>query len=275
MVRVFDFLGSADIGKHYKYRLRVAMRDPNYPENQDYPGRRDSRMMPAPENRELHHEVYARIAKLRAKEDKLIEDSKKKDVFKLRSLRMTEWSQPSSAVFNARPFEVFLGDVDAAKGTAKLVQSTLVGFSTTAKNRSGAFIGNEVSDAMRGTMLGGYNLAVDVITPITKMLKKADPPQTIAPGAVVVDMRGGVNLAGSSKDDPLASASEIMVLRNDGSIVISNSLDDQMLYRMYSFQEEIDASKKAAAGGGYGPGGGMGGPGGGMGGPGGGMGGEG
>jgi hypothetical protein len=260
MIRTYDFLTPRDVGKSYRYRMRVTMRDPNYPENQDYSPavfKRAHVQLPSPQNRELHHEVYDRITKLRATDDKLIEDNKAKNVYKARTMRYTDWSQPSPPARYTRPSEAFLGEVLVAGDRigAKLVVTQLLSNS----KYPGAVVATEVAAAERGHVLGieaGKN-PVEFIAPTNKVVKKLDN-QSVLPGQVVVDIRGGTKLAGDGKDDPLLSTGEVMLIRPDYSIIISNTFDDQFLYRMYSFQDDHDAAKKNTNQGGMGGMGGMG-----------------
>ncbi len=240
MVRVYDFLKWDDIGKEFRYRIRITMRDPNYPENQDYydrpaPDVPISTHFPAPSNEELKQEVYERVASIRSKEDPVIADAIQKKTFKYRARRTTQWSAPSDPITVARPIEVFAGEIErTGGGTAKMVVAQLA----TNSRIPGAVMASVVS-AQRGNVLGTPPANLDLIAPTTKEIKQIEKAP-LATGAVLVDWRGGSRLSGYSKDDPMLSEGEAMVLRPDGTLVFSSDLDDQMLYRMYSFQDEIE-----------------------------------
>lgn len=241
MVRVYDFLDFKDVGKIFKYRMRVAMRDPNYPENQDYYGNQFARFassyLPPPSSEELAHEVYERVTELKRQEDKQITEALEKKVYKARAMRFTAWSEPSQPVAVASPVEAFAGLVDP-KGVAKLAVAQL----SRRNELPGAVMATEL-EVKRGSLLGIPQSKIDFIAPTTKVIKRMDKFSTLT-GAVVVDMRGGQPLAGhSAKDDPQTAEGEIMIVRPDGSLLFSSDWDDQFLYRMYTFQDDIEASK--------------------------------
>jgi hypothetical protein len=252
MVRVYDFLKFDDIGRIFRYRMRIAMRDPNYPENQDYVDR--ASYLTAPGNDELKHEVYERVSSLRRAEDKEITDALEKKIYRARTLRYTQWSEPSGPVAVVRPVELFAGEVEPrGGGTATVVVAQL----STSSALPGAFIASELT-VQKGNLLGNPATNQDIIAPTTKKIKRVEKVPLVT-GAVVVDIRGGNPLAGhNNRDDPMLAEGEVMVLRPDGSVFISSDLDDQFLYRMYSFQDEKEDAKSTSAGGrgsGFDPGG--------------------
>ncbi|MBX3421630.1 MAG: hypothetical protein KF752_08750 [Pirellulaceae bacterium] len=226
MVRVFDFLKAQDRGRTFRYRMRLTMRDPNYPENQ--------LEIPAPRPEELDHTVLERVHKLQLAEDKVVDESIKQGKLRLRTRLLTDWSQPSDPVVVTQTTEAFVGELDPAKG-AKIVAGQLVG------DPPGAVLTADIEGAQRGNVLGSPLAHRDFIVPTTKVIKRVE--QSVLPGLVLVDMRGGTPLAGARRDDPLTSTSEVMILRPDGSVQFSNSYDDQLLYRMYTYQDEKEAAK--------------------------------
>lgn len=242
MVRAYDFLDAKSRGRSFRYRMRIAMRDPNYPENQDYADQTENRnrpaFYPAPTPDQLEGEVLERVALLRQKEDKEIEVAKKDNKFKARSLLYTQWSQPSQPVFVTQPVEFFVGDIDT-KG-AKAVVTQMVA------SPPSVVLAAELEGLQRGAVLGSIKAERDFVVPTTKIVKRVEA--AVAPGAILIDYRGGVPLAGDRKDDPMTSNVEAMALRSDGSIAFSNSLDDQMLYRMYSFKDEKESAEATPVG---------------------------
>jgi len=250
MVRVYDFLKFEDVGRTFRYRMRIAMRDPNYPENQDYYGSKyAATVLPPPSNDELSHEVYERVSALKRQENKMIEEAVDKKVYKARSMRYTPWSEPSPPVLVATPVEAFAGDIDP-KGVATLAIAHLY----RGQNMPGAIIAREVT-AQRGSLLGATQTNMDFISPTVKVVKQAEK-YSLLTGAVVVDMRGGQPLSGhSEKDDPQTAEGEAMILRSDGSLLFTSDLDDQFLYRMYTFQDDKEAAKTRQTAGGRGGGG--------------------
>ena len=266
MVRMYDFFNSKDapVGKTYRYRMRIIMRDPNYPENQDYNKavyKTAPIPLPPPDNRELDHDVYIRVSKLKDVDDKAIEDSKKKNAYKARTMRFTDWSEPSAPVTVTPPNSAFIGDIAPNSGDRPPVAKVAVTQMSGNPKFPGAVLSAEVN-AERGSVLGvepNNKTPLEIIAPTNKIVKKVEG-QSVMPRQVVIDIRGGALLQGNSKDDPLMTNGEIMIMRADGSLIISNKQDDEFLYRMYTFQD--DKEKKAEP---QGSGGMMGGEGGGMG----------
>ncbi|MFO0940267.1 MAG: hypothetical protein U0930_05815 [Pirellulales bacterium] len=260
MIRVYDFLKAGDIGKVFRYRIRVKMRDPNYPENQDYNPtvyKTAPQPLPAPENRELDHEVFLRVSKLREADDKVIEENRKKKVYKARTMRLTDWSEPSAPVRVNERSEAFVGEVAGG-----VIKNMVVAVPSTDSRAPGAVFAADIA-ADKGSVLGfeaSARTPLEFIAPTTKLVKKLEG-KSVLPRQVVVDIRGGQQLLGfKPKDDELLSTGEAMIMRPDGSIIISNTMDDHFLWRMYSFKDDKD-EKPAAGSGGMG-GGSMGGSGG-------------
>ncbi len=260
MVRCYDFLTQRDVGKIFCYRLRLVMRDPNYPEQAYIP-------RPAPNT--LKDEVWARVAPLIAKEDQAI----KADPKAVRTYRYTDWSQPSPPARVEMPSDVLAGDVEfdgpkSFKVDGQTVSLTVkepkgVVVTTTMDWNTGAMFAVE-SDVRRGTVLA-EKADIELVVPSSRLVKiKKDQP--IDARSTVVDIRGGKPLAGDSRDDPLKDIGEMLILNRDGSVEATNEFDDMFLYRMYKFADEHEMAEKmaapaagAAGGAGYGGGGGYGG----------------
>ncbi|GIW98112.1 MAG: hypothetical protein KatS3mg111_1445 [Pirellulaceae bacterium] len=241
MVRCYDFLPLQQFGKVYRYRVRLILRDPNYPE---------SNRIQAPAPNELKDDVWQRVAKLMAKD----QAAKQKNPDAPRSMEfITEWSEPSPPVYVRAPFEVFTGEIDfqgpqvfnvdgraiavtTTEPTAKLVAGAM-DFST------GAMVPIALERVRRGAVLNDKQ-DVEVIDPATRVVKKKEDV-VVETFATVVDMRGGEKLEVYSNDDPQRAIGEIMVLHRDGRIEVSTEMDDLFYYRMYTFQEEKEAAEKS------------------------------
>lgn len=244
MVRCYDMLNPAkDYAKVFRYRIRVVMRDPNYPED---------RFLPRPPNNTLKEEVYARVGPLIAKDDAEI----KKNPKAMRSLRKTDWSQPSPPTRVEIPIEVLAGDVvfdgarsfEAEDKIYSLTVSEPTGsvVATTMDGATGARFAFE-QEVRRGSVLAD-KADVDLIDPTTRIIKvKKD--QSIDSRATVVDIRGGKPLAGDSRDDPLKDIGEMLILNRDGSVTVTSEFDDTFLYRMYTFADEHEAAEKSGSSG--------------------------
>lgn len=265
MVRCFDMLpvNINQIQKVYRYRIRLIMRDPNYPEDRFIP-------MPAPSD--LKPDVWARVAPVMKADDERIEKNDKA----IRTLLYTDWSEPSPPVAVKAPFEVFAGNVEF--DGPRVFETTNAKFVVANKEaqadvvvtamdfKTGAMFALE-SSVKRGSVLS-MNDDVDFIVPETKIVK-VGKDYNLDSQATIADIRGGEPLAGYSKDDPQKTAGELMILHRDGRIEFSNSFDDTFLFRLYNFADEKEAAEKAGQtnmGGGYGQGGEGGGYGGGYGG---------
>ncbi len=251
MVRMYDFFNPKEtpVGRTFRYRMRIIMRDPNYPENQDYNKavyKAAPMPLPAPDNRELDHDVYIRVSKLREADNKAIEEFKKKNAYKARTMRFTDWSEPSPPVTVTPPNSAFIGDVAANNGDRAPV-ATKVAITQISGNPKfpGAVLAAELTNVERGSVLGlepNNKVPLEIIAPTNKIVKKVDG-QAVLPRQVVVDIRGGVPLQvqGNFKDDPLMTNGEIMIMRADESIIISNKQDDEFLYRMYTYQDDKES----------------------------------
>lgn len=241
MVRCYDMLSPADFAKVFRYRIRVVMRDPNYPEN---------RLLPRPAPDTLKDEVYARVAPLIVKDDAAV----KRDPTAMRSLRYTDWSQPSPPARVDRPVEVLVGEVnfDGPRSfelegkvyTLTLNEPTGSVVATTMDGKTGArFAVRE--EVRRGSMLAD-KADVELIVPSTRIVKVMKD-QAIDARSTVVDIRGGKPLAGDTRDDPLKDIGEMLILSRDGSISVTNEFDDTFLYRMYTFADEHEAAEKSGS----------------------------
>lgn len=263
MIRCFDMnINSGDIGKVYRYRIKVIMRDPNYPEDPKIP-------MPAPNT--LGDDVWARVGPLMEKDDAAIEKNPKHK----RKMLETDWSEPSAPVLVRAPVEVFAGEVDFEGPSTYVDQQNVVSLVrkepqatviATKMDKNGAFLVVE-QKVRRGSVINSTKkVDIDFVVPSTRVIKTREDVNFVS-GATIADIRGGVALEGDSRDDPQSSGGEMMILYPDGRVEINNDFDDMFVYRMYTFADEKEALEKSAtAGAGMGDDGGMyggGGPGGG------------
>lgn len=256
MVRCYDFLSQRDLSKVFRYRIRLIMRDPNYPEIASIP-------RPAPNS--LEDKVWARVAPLITKEDQAV----KADPKAMRTPRFTDWSEPSPPARAELPANILAGDVEFDGPKSFTVEGQTVSLTvkeprgnvvaTTMDWTTGAMFAYE-SDVRRGSVLV-EKADVELIVPSSRLVKiKKDQP--IDTRSTIVDIRGGKPLAGDSRDDPLKDIGEMMILKRDGSVHVTNEFDDMFLYRLYRFADEHEMAEKmsaGAAGGGAGMGAGYGG----------------
>lgn len=260
MVRFYDRLSPQDIGKIYRYRIQLVMDDPNYPEN---PSALDAS--------QLESAAFKRVNEQRRKDEpkkKAIEEQfakqKQKNLFSkpdYRTLRLTPWSEASDLVRVERPMDLVLGEVKpqkylpfdsgklqvpGAEPSAKMVvaeldmQGLAPGTLPTA-----AMLPMSIDKAIvRGALLGQTKKEIEVVHPVTKIVKLVKSPKPIQTSATVVDIRGAESLSNSAADDPLTDAGEMMVITSDGSVTVLNEWDDMFHYRMYLFSDEKEAAEK-------------------------------
>lgn len=255
MIRFFDMLKGEHLGKVFRYRVRLVMRDPNYPERS--PQNPELDRFPAPSPSSLEQAVFTRVSELRRKDDAAFANDKKAR----RTMRNTDWSEASPAVQIQGKYEVFAGvgvetgpspkrpvsAVEQGPGelVANLVATKMIGV-------GGARFASTFSDVRRGAMLNhpvvaNKKVTYEFVVPTTKVIKKAED-LPLAIGSTVVDIRGGDELAASDKrNDPLYSSGEVMVLMQDGSVQFTNDLDDTFYYRMYTFADEKEEANNAGS----------------------------
>jgi len=266
MLRFYDMLTDKDLGKAFRYRVRLIMRDPNYPERIRGRDQVDRDLIPAPQPSSLQKTVFDRVSDLR----KIDDEASKANNKARRKMLETAWSEPSQPVRISARFEAFAGlgfdtssnpRPSAVAGDSEAnVVATLTDIAT------GVTYAKNFGDAKRGTVLNGKKEVIDFVVPANRVVKKRE--LQLSTNNIVVDMRGGEELGASSKrdGDPLAASGEVMLMLGDGSIYFTNDVDDTFEYRMYTFADEHEAAKRMSANGGMG---GMGGEGGMMGGEGG------
>jgi hypothetical protein len=259
MLRFYDMLTPQEIGKTYRYRVRLIMRDPNYPERikrRIKPGEFVDYEIPAPQPSTLQKEVFDRVAEQR----KIDDTAYKADSKARRKMLETAWSEASSPVRISARVDAFAGlgfdpasnpRPSAVSGDA---EANLV--ATSMDTATGVTYSKAFGDARRGSVLNS-NLAskkevVEFVIPANRIVKRRE--LQFMSNSVVVDMRGGEELAASSKrdGDPLAASGEVMMMLGDGSVQISNDIDDTFEYRMYTFADEHENAKKMGANGGMG-----------------------
>ena len=104
-------------------------------------------------------------------------------------------------------------------------------------------------DAKRGSVLNSKKENLEFVVPASRVVKHRE--LQFSSNSIVVDMRGGEELGASSKrdGDPLAAGGEVMVLLGDGSMQITNDIDDTFQYRMHTFADEHEAAKRMGSNG--------------------------
>lgn len=241
MIRFFDF--TAQVGKSYRYRVRVMMEDPNRP--------LDKTAEPNP--RILDQAVVDRLAKVNAADEEYQKaNGKPRRTYWLQ----TEWSDPSNVVAVVAP-EYFAGGGATGARSTKLATA---GPSVEIDEAKGKVVtvvwdprrATEVPaerEVLRGAFLDFTDKA-DVLQPLTLQIK------TIAEfnfdtEAFVADLRGGESLLldvdkTTKEEKPLPVPGEYLVVDGDGRLIVCNEVDDAEEFRRLLF---IEDSPSPAAGG--------------------------
>jgi len=250
LVRFYDF----DIkpGHVYRYRIRLVMEDPNNPEDRTLD----------PDLSILKNEVFTRVVGQRTEDDK--KPANKEGVKPRTFYRYTEWSVPSAPAYAPNPGVFANGVVEISKRTMKVTASdnkeTTLEVDSSARGHVGSIVfadwdntlGVDVPtqyEAQKGSVLffNPKDKEPEIVDPVRKSVKKLKGykmDQAIA----VVDVRGGDNLAhNDDRTDRLTFSGEMLVFRNDGSLAVSDELDDQNAFRMFTFADEKEQADKAAA----------------------------
>lgn len=264
LIRFYDF--DVKPGHIYRYRIRLVIEDPNYPEDRTLD----------PDLSILKNEVFTRVVGQRSEDEK---KAANKDGEKPRTFyRFTDWSQPSAPAYAPNPGMFANGEIAISKRTMTVTgadnKSTTIEVDSSARGHLGnvvfadwdAALGIDVPtmyEAQKGTVLF-YNTRdkePEIVDPVTKEVKKYKGYK-MTEGISVVDVRGGENLAhNDDRQDRLTFSGEMLLFRNDGTLIVSDELDDQDNFRMFTFADEKEqADKAAAAPAGGGLGGGIGSP---------------
>jgi hypothetical protein len=260
MLRFYDMLTQLDVGKAFRYRVRLIMRDPNYPER-DVKNERD--YLPAPQPSSLQPEVFARVSEIRKKDEAAYETDKKAR----RTMLKTEWSEPSQPVRISARYDAYAGlGYDPAanpRPSAVIAEAAANIVATVTDLANGVTYARNFIDARRGSVLNsGKKEIVEFVVPASRVIKKRE--LAFASNSLVCDMRGGEELGASNKrdGDPLAASGEVMVLLGDGTVQITNDIDDSFEYRLYTFADEHETAQRSTGSGSMGGMGGEGGEGG-------------
>ncbi|MEQ8791234.1 MAG: hypothetical protein RIC55_33540 [Pirellulaceae bacterium] len=238
LVRFYDL--TAKRGQSYVYRVKVFLRDPNNP----MPGKavgadvgenaRDFN----PDNVGLGHPAVPE----RALDEQILDKVKTRREAGQYYIA-TEYSQPSPAVrVPELPQRLLAGAVQAPRYTPlkeggrvlrKGGEATADVLAVTWSDEFGIFIPG-VTTAYHGSLLN-FTDDADVLHPLRMTLKELKG-HFFETDAVVLDMRGGVNLGTSSK--PLYTPGEVLILDRDGNLIVRNELDDAETYRRQLFIED-------------------------------------
>ncbi len=264
LIRFFDT--TVKPGASYRYRVRLIMYDPNFPEYE----------MISPKNINLKPDALARVQDLKTKE---LPD--KENFNKRKSGRITDWSIPSEIVTAAPTATVF------AKGAEK--PSFIVGpdgeyFESTPlrsevvladRNRSIYFSIKDKDPVNRGHVFHIDNAkinkdGIEFVDPVNKVLKLTKPIDKKQPAiqlklpsvqVTVVDILGGYPLKMNTSKDLLPAGTEVVSFdASTGQLIISREYEDYTDFGMIAAPDKPaigplgGGGGSAAAAGGMGPG---------------------
>lgn len=231
LIRFFD--NTVTKGASYRYRVRVLMYDPNFPEYEAM----------APKSIQLKPEALSRVQDLR---QSIQPDSRTQ---KRLSARPSDWSAPSDVLVAITPTPVYAGEFDSkavaytrVQGTGEFVPSKNPKWNMVILNRIG-FVGfplHEKEAVGRGHVFYGNDRpnkeGVEFVNPASKLIKipkekrKTPRPPIATPPTIVVsvvDVGGGVPLASASNRDDLRTGGEIVSFdASTGQLVVSREFDD-------------------------------------------------
>ncbi len=265
LVRFFDF--DAEPGKKYRYRIRLALEDPNNSPNagQEVP------------LRHLDATALKRVQQQRASEADLIpkykalkyeDEDAKAEAHREACQITTDWSEATNVValpsldrFYAGnvprndPKSIKLGNGETLTYQSGEIQGTLLPVAFDPEHAVHVPCARSV---LRGSVLN-FTANANVAHPIS-MLIKSMPDYDFRLNALVVDIRGGERLPGNTRD-PLLSPAEFAVIDANGEFIVQSELDDMDEFRKFTYYEEDTPATDGSGGmGGMGGGGGAGAP---------------
>jgi hypothetical protein len=208
-VRFYDF--EAKPNRIYRYRVRLLMYDPNFPEA--------ASIQPRSSSLDVGTGTLKRVQELLDKEKKEIDGRKTGDgkpPYKRNAFRPTAWSEASPAIATVRTMEGYLGEpkmVYSADRDRKIYEASAPRAEMVVSEWDS---NNAISVPRKETVVRGYvfgmpnrdggkEVPFEIIHPITKLLKNLD----LKEGknlATVIDLAGFVNLESKvPKDSHLKS----------------------------------------------------------------------
>ena len=232
LVRFYDV--NVTPGKIYKYRVRLLMYDPNYPEWEFL----------KPASSTLALDALKRVQKLQSEEPKPTvskDPSQTAVVAKRKSRRETEWSAPSEPVLTVKPASVYI-----AKGEEK-AECVLVEFvdierekGVIEKDRSVYVPRKEIAErglvfGTPGRAKGGKEAPIAIIHPVKKVSKALKDFRT-KNLVTIIDYKGYALLQlGSASKDPIKTGMEAVSFDPaTGQLTVSREFDNFTDFHMFT-----------------------------------------
>ncbi len=249
LLRFVDF--AVNLNRVYRYRVRLALEDPNYPRAKSL----------APRTSDLKTQVGDRVQVLEAADADAIAKLAPGKKHERSSKQYTPWSKESSPVVTHKPVELYsskaVGSWTVMKtpnGKSEVSVETMplkaaIVYAEWSPDLS-LLVPHKKNEVERGTVLSGIAYVgstsnpepgLDAIHPVSKVIKwvkdfKFSNPVTIA------DIRGGQPLAAEKRGkdkDPLPSGGEVVAYDPlTGELVISREFESTLPYQMLGFTHE-------------------------------------
>jgi hypothetical protein len=260
MVRFFDF--DAKTNRSYRYRVRLLMYDPNFPEA--------ASVQPSSSSLDVASGTLKRVQELLDKERKANESVSDKDGAKpyvRKSSRATAWSEPSSPIATVRTSEGFLGEpklfytADKESRTYEASPPRADMVIAEWDSKMAIFVPRKDS-VTRGYIFGlpnsGKDAAFEIIHPITKYIKNLVESK-VKSFVTVIDLSGLQNLEiKPPKDAHLKSGARGVAYDPEANrIIVMREFDDFTGYGMHAAPEKtavgpLGGQLKSDGGGGFG-----------------------
>lgn len=233
LIRFFDFAGiitrtAPQPGRTYVYRVRYGVVDPNFPQIKEL----------QPTTSSLEPATAERVTKLVAAAEAA---NKREGLW----IRYSDWSEPTAPISLARLEEQFAGPVTPGK-TARVQLNNKI---TTIPREpaSAEMVTSQFSlqygtrmpirtNVQPGMMLSAKAETAGLIDPIAMQVKKfPDGEARINNQTTVVDISGANPAA---NDEELSLPGNFLLMNPDGSLNVTDDVNDQRRYRIYSFATE-------------------------------------
>lgn len=234
LIRFYDFglyPSKAKPGRKYSYRIRYAVIDPNFP----------ALAQAQPTTSKLSPDVAQRV---------MTKISEARQSGKRNFRLWSEWSEPTLPDSLPTTYDAFAGSVERGSVRSYKVGNRTVPIareSATAKVLLSKFdfnLGVRVPVMVEGLKEGGVLSTTaevaEVIDPITNMIHKVADFE-VKSSISIVDLDGGMPLEMS---EGLNSPGQMLLFDTTGKLSVSNDVDDQRNFRVYSFAKEKEAGSK-------------------------------
>ncbi|MEO9933276.1 hypothetical protein [Rhodopirellula bahusiensis] len=233
LMRFYDFASNRDKntplpGRKYVYRIRLAVVDPNFPAN----------ALQQPKVASLSGEVYQRVSKLMEAAET---DKSRKGHFQ----RWSDWSDPSPTISLPTFNNYYVGPVERSRTKTLQVKGKTVEYSSDPPTAKAVNLGYNIAykttmpvwmESLKPGSVLSYEGPAELIDPIDLVVKKVEDAK-IASQTTVIDIDGGRVLPMTGESE-LEEPGMMLLYDENGSLKVTGEVEDQEMYRIYSFAEE-------------------------------------